>query len=564
MTDKTDDGQPQQVFVPVTATQATPQEDKPEGKEQGDKPKKTTKGDGVPVGQVAAGGIGATVLGSYALASAVGPWGWAAAPAAGAVAGAGYLAYRRKKASERSTKTTITRTRGSKTRGGGFAGFRGRSGSMPGAGKPGVSSTSAKRSGGLSSPVSGKSGAPGSKPGGKTAGGARGSTPPAGGKRAGGGLFGGKGSGGPTAGRKPGGGLLGGGRKGSGGGGTGKGTGGGLFGGGSKGTSGKSPRGASGRGGLFGTRPKTGGSGRGTLGGRRHGGTDPTTSTKKKGPGMTTQSRWGRARDAIGKGAGRLADATRRGARRTGDAADRKTGRRASTAYRAASKPKGLRARWEAARTALARKSGRPWVNRAFAAGAVGVAAVGAAGYRANQWARNRAEQNLSRYAPAEEPHTNPEATGSGTEPIPTTTPEPGTEQTQERPAPAATTPTKPTTTTGGNTMSGLPASQIAHDMAGAMARYEPADAYQVVPDSRQWSEVPTQVAMSVKAYADRLEGSRFPLNGAINDKLREFAQAVAATRSIAEELEPLMRKAHEDDLARQESPRGDESKWNI
>lgn len=118
-------------------------------------------------------------------------------------------------------------------------------------------------------------------------------------------------------------------------------------------------------------------------------------------------------------------------------------------------------------------------------------------------------------------------------------------------------------TNSGGN-MSGLPASQIAHDMAGAMARYEPADAYQVVPDSRQWADVPTQVAMSVKAYADRLEGARFPLNQAINDKLREFAQAVAATRSIAEEIEPLMRKAHADDLARQESPRGDESKWNI
>lgn len=112
--------------------------------------------------------------------------------------------------------------------------------------------------------------------------------------------------------------------------------------------------------------------------------------------------------------------------------------------------------------------------------------------------------------------------------------------------------------------MTGLPAANIAHDMAGAMARYEPEDAYQIVPDSRQWTDVPTQVALSVKAYADRLEGARFPITPAINDKLREFAQAVAATRSIAEEIEPLMRRAHEDDLARRESPRGDESKWNI
>ena len=125
---------------------------------------------------------------------------------------------------------------------------------------------------------------------------------------------------------------------------------------------------------------------------------------------------------------------------------------------------------------------------------------------------------------------------------------------------------TTPSTTpsTGGTTMSGLPAAQIAHDMSAAMSRYEPADAYQIVPDSRQWTDVPHQVAMAVKAYADRLEGARFPINQAINDKLREFAQAMAATRAIAEEIEPLMRKAHADDLARKETPRGDESKWNL
>ncbi|MFY7066024.1 hypothetical protein ACOQFV_09195 [Nocardiopsis changdeensis] len=118
-------------------------------------------------------------------------------------------------------------------------------------------------------------------------------------------------------------------------------------------------------------------------------------------------------------------------------------------------------------------------------------------------------------------------------------------------------------THTGGTTMA-LPAASIAADMAAAMSRYEPADAYQIVPDSRQWVDVPTQVAMAVKAYADRLEGARFPINSAINDKLREFATAIAQTRQIAEEIEPLMRRAHEDDLARRESPRGDESKWNI
>ena len=123
--DKQEEGQPQQVFVPVTA-QPAPEPDK-DTKDTKDTKKKQDNSD-VPVGQIAASGAGATVLGSYALASAVGPWGWAAAPAAAVVGGAGYVAYRRRKkrgGSERSTKTTITRTRGGTRSRGGFGGLRG-------------------------------------------------------------------------------------------------------------------------------------------------------------------------------------------------------------------------------------------------------------------------------------------------------------------------------------------------------------------------------------------------------------------------------------------------------
>lgn len=120
------------------------------------------------------------------------------------------------------------------------------------------------------------------------------------------------------------------------------------------------------------------------------------------------------------------------------------------------------------------------------------------------------------------------------------------------------------TTSTGGTTMSGLPAAQIAHDMAAAMARYEPTDAWAVVAESKQWPDVSTQAAMAVKAYADRLEGARFPLNPAIIGKLQEYFQALAASRAIAEELHPLLQKAHADDIAKQDAPRGDESKWNV
>ena len=220
---------------------------------------------------------------------------------------------------------------------------------------------------------------------------------------------------------------------------------------------------------------------------------------------------------------------------------------------------------------------------------------------KANRWARTKADRNLSRYVPDDPPpsYSNggyklgpevpgfpgvhyadpkdnrpgyadraglpPEHPGYTTGRYDTNSdPRTWEERVAAGDVPGFSPTTTTSTHTGGTSMSGLPASRIAHDMVSSMARYSPADAYEIVPEARQWTDVPTQVAMSVKAYADQLEGARFPINDAINDKLREFAQAIASTRSIAEELEPLMRKAHADDLARRENPRGDESKWNV
>ena len=255
----------------------------------------------------------------------------------------------------------------------------------------------------------------------------------------------------------------------------------------------------------------------------------------------------------------------RRAGARARDWADDKTGRRMSTGWKAARKEKGFKARRRAAGQAVREAGGGGII-----AGIVGVIVAAFAGL-ASLFGWSRKDKDPKK-GTAEEPTeksaegatdekttaaglggAGPDARADESRIVPPETPEPTTRSTEAS-----------TTSTGGTTMSGLPAAQIAHDMSAAMSRYEPADAYQIVPDSRQWTDVPHQVAMAVKAYADRLEGARFPINDAINDKLREFAQAMAATRSIAEEIEPLMRKAHADDLARKETPRGDESKWNI
>lgn len=565
--DKQEERQPQQVFVPVTA-QPAPEPDK-DTKETKDTKKKQDKSD-VPVGQIAASGAGATVLGSYALASAVGPWGWAAAPAAAVVGGAGYVAYRLRKkrgGSERSTKTTITRTRGGSRSRGGFGGLRG-GGSGSGRGLKGATSTrsggvpSSSRSGGLP----GKSSTLGATKSGGTKG--RGTMPRTGSTPRGtsGSPFG-RGAaprigGGGTAprkgrglGRTSGGGSgfprTGGGRT----------SGGGLFGrGGSSPRSGGSGggllgRGTASRGAKGGTTPRGGSSSRrggGPLWGR---GSDPTTG------GSMPKNRWGTPSSTSDKKRpGRI----RRAGARARDWADDKTGRRISTGWRAARDKKGFGGRRKAARSAV-REAGGGW----FLSGLIGfLTAAGTAiaslfegpGKDKNPSVEDDDPTSANPYHPIYTwladgtpfIYLIPKTLLASTDPL------------RFKNVKSSSTTTSSTAPTGGSIMSELPAAQIARDMAGAMARYEPADAYQVAPDSRQWADVPTQVAFAVKAYADRLEGARFPINEAINDKLREFAQAIAATRAIAEEIEPLMRKAHAKDLERQEAPRGDESKWNI
>lgn len=582
-------------------------------------PKKTTKKKDFPVGQVAAGGLGAVTLGSYALASVVGPAGWLAAPAAGAVAGAGYVAYRHRKSRSgmERTKTTITRTRGSKMmRGGGLSGLRSRGGGsrsgLGSGGRAGGLSTSAKRSGGLTTP--GRSGTGlGSSSVRKGSGMGAGSRGGAAARRTGGGTTPRTGSSGR---RTPGGGG-----------------GGGLF---SRG--GSSPRSGGSGGGLLGrgaaprstkggTTPRGGSSSRRSGGGLLGRGSDTTSSKRKSTPpgggsspktgGSMPKNRWGGASGPTSRSTrgGRI----RRGAARARDWADDKTGRRMSTGWKAARGQKGFKARRRAAGQAV-REAGGGGILAAL----VGIlAAIGGlfksrkdepTGDNVDQETTQKQDQanatkEKSQGAPQAptgtfRPRTRAEAAanyakGSGYKLGEEVPGHPGVyyaDPRDDRPGyvdhgrttgyydanidprtweervaagdvpgfnPKPTT-ASTTTPTGGTTMSGLPAAQIAHDMSAAMSRYEPADAYQIVPDSRQWVDVPHQVAMAVKAYADRLEGARFPINDAINDKLREFAQAMAATRAIAEEIEPLMRKAHADDLARKETPRGDESKWNI
>lgn len=309
-----------------------------------------------------------------------------------------------------------------------------------------------------------------------------------------------------------------------------------------------------------------------------------------------SKNRWGGSSGPTTRPSGKA----RRAIRTARDWADDKTGRNASSAWKAASKEKGFRARSKAASRAVRKKGGGRIVS-----GAVGVITAAFAGLaslfgkskkKTATRGKHSADTPADRYARdgyklgdpvpgapgsyyADPRDTRPgyvDPRGGGAYPGYTTTnydsnidPRTWEQRVAAGDVPGFSPKTSSTTAststpTGGTTMAGLPAAQIAHDMASAMSRYEPADAWAVVAESKQWPDVSAQVAMSVKAYADRLEGARFPLNPAIVGKLQEYFQALAASRALAEEIEPLLQRAHAEDIAKRENPRGDESKWNV
>ncbi|MBB4931351.1 hypothetical protein F4561_002171 [Lipingzhangella halophila] len=294
--------------------------------------------------------------------------------------------------------------------------------------------------------------------------------------------------------------------------------------------------------------------------------------------------------------AGRLARigaAFGRGARRarsaTGRWFDANTGHRGSTAWRATRGASGFRARRQAARDALrARKNHRPLFTALFAGGAALFAGLGAAVGRARARWHARADAEMNRVMPPEEnvEHAHGSAEGerdaaherASREPSPWRRDQPTTEKTDTDGSKTTPTDNQPNATNpngnqpnakpaptpaGGNSMSGLPMASVAADMNSAASRYAPEDMWAVVRESRQWPEVSNQVALSVRTYAQKLE-SDYPINQAVTDKLQELYTAIAQTGSIAQEIEPLLRKAHQDDIARKENARRGEEKWNV
>ncbi|WP_371781720.1 hypothetical protein [Streptosporangium subroseum] len=375
-------------------------------------------------------------------------------------------------------------------------------------------------------------------------------------------------------------------------------------------------------------RGRTGGSGHGarhtagrTIRATRRGARQVGGAVRASGRGVRRAGAWAdratghrasRAFTATGRGARRMGRATGRGVRRVGRTAgrgvrragiwaDRRTGRRTSTTWAAARTTRGFRA---ARRAGLAARGGARRWDAEMTAGLVALVAWLTA------WWRHRTPEAIpdttaetAQSAPAND---DPAITGSATCPrcgafhtatipagqaghtitctcgftlhffredadagdppddtdeTPTSqTKTPATDQDQRR-HPYTASPT--TTRRRTRTMSTFPLAATAAEMNAAAASHAPADMWVVSRELDQLTEVPAYVALAIRTYTQRLQ-AEYPIDPAVVEAIHRLYQGQAQLVSLAEEIGPLFRRAHADDLKREEAPRTNEPLWNV
>ncbi|WP_344829172.1 hypothetical protein [Actinocorallia longicatena] len=110
---------------------------------------------------------------------------------------------------------------------------------------------------------------------------------------------------------------------------------------------------------------------------------------------------------------------------------------------------------------------------------------------------------------------------------------------------------------------SGFPLAVAAADVNTAAATYDPPDMWRVAADLRQLPDVFASVALALRTYTGRLEGG-FPIDPHVVEAIAQLYQGIAQVAVAAQEIEPLFRRVHADDLKRDEAPRTNEPAWNV
>ena len=110
---------------------------------------------------------------------------------------------------------------------------------------------------------------------------------------------------------------------------------------------------------------------------------------------------------------------------------------------------------------------------------------------------------------------------------------------------------------------SSFPLAVAAAEVNVAAASYAPADMWAVAADMRQLPDMFASVALALRTYTQRLEGA-YAIDQTVVQQIGQLYQALTQVTRAAEEIEPLFRRVHAEDLKRGENPRVGEEGWNV
>ncbi|MGW3924597.1 hypothetical protein [Streptomyces sp. NPDC005093] len=123
-------------------------------------------------------------------------------------------------------------------------------------------------------------------------------------------------------------------------------------------------------------------------------------------------------------------------------------------------------------------------------------------------------------------------------------------------------------TTSGseGENVSGFRFEEYAAEMESAAGQYDPENAMEILAMVEGLPAALTSVANVMKVLAERAD-SEFPLEKDVADGFNDIFGAVMSAVAVAEDMGPLFRQSHEQDIARHEDPRNGpeaEKGWNV
>ncbi|GAA5705122.1 MULTISPECIES: hypothetical protein [Streptomyces] len=134
-----------------------------------------------------------------------------------------------------------------------------------------------------------------------------------------------------------------------------------------------------------------------------------------------------------------------------------------------------------------------------------------------------------------------------------------------ERPAAKVPASTNPEVSEGEH-VSGFQFEEVASEMEQAANQYDPENAMEILAMVEGLPAALTSVANVMKILAERSD-SEFPLEKEVADGFNDIFGALMSAVAVAEDMGPLFRQAHEQDIARHEDPRNGteaEKGWNV